>query len=672
MTEPERIYRERKGISMGWWETNRLRMVQFNLQQEDAAIDTSRLVEQLKSYHANAVMIGAGGIVSYYPTNLPYHYRSPYLGGGDMLGSLVEKCHRNGIRVIARFDFSKVHESIALKHPEWLYRDKKGDIVNYHGMVHACLSGEYVWDHSLDILRECLGAYPVDGIYLNMFGYQTFDYDGVDHGLCHCENCRRMIREATGLETMPEHGDKEGMRKVREWQSKRIEIMLHRLRETVKGINPEISICSHTELPLVDMTHTESNTALNRRLPLWLYPSFDNIRLTNDQGRKIYSANCCINAIDIAWRFMGVSPYFNSMRLWQGLAAGGQLEWCMVGTPDRYPETANDESVRTVFGFHEENERFFGCRRSLAQIALVRANNAFPPDDGTMDEYRGLLSMLKEAHYQFDVITEDNVARLGGKYRLLIMPDSRVRADDIPSGCCVLSTGATFREDEKTLFQRFGARYLRTEKKVDGAYLLCDDHQLFKRIPKRSWIALAEEIDLMECEEGSLPYMAAGVFGPVEIAGGVYPSPYRAAIMKRSDARANILLPWFPGRMYFRYGLMEYRDIVLDLIDSLLGEQPVRIDAPDMVDAYYDGCPGGRMIQLVNLTGCCGTTVHAPVTIHDITVELPAEGSSYAMDLRTKKALPVQMNAGRMTIQLPPLDDYACVLIPDGVAERVE
>ena len=62
---------------MGWWTENKLRMVQFNMMQEDASVPAERLVELLKGYHANAVMMGAGGIVAMYPTELPFHYRSP-------------------------------------------------------------------------------------------------------------------------------------------------------------------------------------------------------------------------------------------------------------------------------------------------------------------------------------------------------------------------------------------------------------------------------------------------------------------------------------------------------------------------------------------------------------------------------------------------------------------
>lgn len=660
---------------MGWWQKNSMRMVQFNLQQEDAAVDVAGVVNQLKQWHANAVMTGAGGITAYYPTALPYHYRSPSLGDGDMLGDMVRLCHEAGIRVIARFDFSKIHESIARKHPDWLYRDANGNIVNYHGMVHACLSGGYEWEHAEDILRECLTRYPVDGIYINMFGYHTWDYDGVNHGLCQCENCRRIFEAETGR-PYPRvsgnthnngpivEGNGEDMQAVRRWQQKRVREILNRVCRTVKEINPDISVCTHTSETCVDMTHTESNTALKRPLPLWAYPSFDNVRLTNDQQNGILSANCCINAADIGWRFTGVSPAFNRARLWQQIAAGGQPEWCIVGTPQRYPDRTNFAGLAEAFAFHEANEQYLGQRRSLSEIAVVRISESFPPDDGRMDEYRGVVRALKEAHYQFDVITEENVSRLAAKYKLLILPDSRVSARDIPDSCHVLATGHTFRGDDAALRMLFGAEYVRTEEKTLGAYLLNDNKTLFKRMPERDWLILTGTIDLYR-GEGVLPYMAPGVFGPVEIAGGVYPSEYKAALVRQENGVKRILLPWWPGRLYTRYGYDDHKYALLDLIDSILGAPAVRFHAPDMVDAYYDGCPGGRLIQLVNLTGFSGVSVHEPVAVHDITVEVPAAEGQRAVDLRTGRDIPAQYRAGRLLLHMPVLTDYAAVLLPE-------
>ena len=159
--------------------------------------------------------------------------------------------------------------------------------------------------------------------------------------------------------------------------------------------------------------------------------------------------------------------------------------------------------------------------------------------------------------------------------------------------------------------------------------------------------------------------MAPGVFGPVEIAGGVFPSEYKAALIQKKNGVNRILLPWRPGRLYTRYGYDDQKYVLLDLIDSILGTPDVRFHAPDMVDAYYDGVPGGRLIQLVNLTGFSGVSVHEPVPVHDITVDVPACDGQYALDLRTGKEIPVEYREGRLLLHLPVLKDYAAVLLPE-------
>ena len=650
---------------MGWWTENKLRMVQFNMMQEDAAVPAERLVQALKSYHANAVMMGAGGIVSMYPTQLPFHYRSPYLGNGDLLGDMVKLCHENGIRVIGRFDFSKVHESIALQHPEWHYRDADGNIVNYHGAVHECICGDYTWNRSLDILRECLTRYPVDGIYINMFGFQSRrDYDGVDHGLCQCESCRTRFERDTGF-AYPKTVTPENRDMLNGWMRAVMREMTQRAVDTVKAVNPDISVCTHTEEKIVNMKHTESNTALARRLPFWEYASFENVRMTKDQHEEIVAANCCINAADIAWRFMGISKHLLAARLWQQIAAGGQPEWCIVGTPDRYPETVNDEVVRRVFSFHEAHEEQLSRLTSKARIALVRVNEAFPADDGSMDEFRGLLRMLKEGHYLFDVLTADHLVQRAKDYDLIILPDIDVPWQEVPKDVSLLVTGTRYRQDARALRELADAVYVSTDERTEGAYLLCDDKAAFPRIPDRNWILMNGVFDRCDGPDGLLPYMPAGVYGPVEIAGGVAPSGFCAALRKRVGKIERVLMPFFPGQLYHRYGYMEHRDTVLDLIDGILGAPDVRFDAPDKLDCYYDACPGGRMVQLVNLSGQSGVTCHAPIPMRGVTVTVPREGARRAVDLRTGEDVPVSFREEAMILSCPEIREYTCILIPD-------
>ena len=178
---------------MPWWDRNNQRLIQTNLRAKDAAMDRQSLIAELKELSCNVLLLNTGGVTAFYPTSLDFHYRSPWLGNGDLTGDMVRLCHDNGIRFMARFDFSKIHESVYTKHPEWAYRSLKGEVINYNGMVHTCINGEYQRKCSLAILEEVLEKYPIDGVFFNMFGYTTRDYSNNYHGICQCDNCRTLF-----------------------------------------------------------------------------------------------------------------------------------------------------------------------------------------------------------------------------------------------------------------------------------------------------------------------------------------------------------------------------------------------------------------------------------------------------------------------------------------------
>ena len=53
--------------------------------------------------------MGMRGIAAYYPTTTEFHYASPQLPPGhDMFGDVVREAHRRKIRVVGRYDLSKI------------------------------------------------------------------------------------------------------------------------------------------------------------------------------------------------------------------------------------------------------------------------------------------------------------------------------------------------------------------------------------------------------------------------------------------------------------------------------------------------------------------------------------------------------------------------------------
>lgn len=81
---------------------------------------------------------------------------------GDLVGTVLERLHKEGIRVIGRFDFSKINERFAAEKPEWLYVSEKGQNVNYNGQVHTCVSGGYQQEYMFEILGEAVDRYPLE------------------------------------------------------------------------------------------------------------------------------------------------------------------------------------------------------------------------------------------------------------------------------------------------------------------------------------------------------------------------------------------------------------------------------------------------------------------------------------------------------------------------------
>lgn len=298
---------------MAWWKERPMRLIQNNLRDIDAQMDIDSLMCTLREFSCNTLMVGAGGITSFYPTGLAYQRPSPFLQGRDLLGELVERCHREDIRIIARFDFSKTHESFFHDHPAWYYRSAEGKNVRYNDTVHTCINGWYQQEYSLEVLREVLSRYPVDGIFFNMFGFTTSDYSNHYYGICHCDACKARFAAFSGGMELPIREETEGMsaeesrilRKYREFQQAVTADILHRIHTLVRSFGEDIAVCTYYDRD-VDIIRNESNSAVDRPLPFLLHQSSVNVQTAVGLWPDKVSSNCVINAADIFYRFSGV------------------------------------------------------------------------------------------------------------------------------------------------------------------------------------------------------------------------------------------------------------------------------------------------------------------------------------------------------------------------------
>jgi len=72
-----------------WYATMR-RCGQLNLNERDPlTLDVGAWIEYWASLKLHALLLNGGGIVAFYPTDVPYHHRSEFLGARDLFGEMV-------------------------------------------------------------------------------------------------------------------------------------------------------------------------------------------------------------------------------------------------------------------------------------------------------------------------------------------------------------------------------------------------------------------------------------------------------------------------------------------------------------------------------------------------------------------------------------------------------
>jgi hypothetical protein len=178
----------------GWFDRP-MRWAQLTLAENDPAhYDLQFWLDYFRRVHADAVCLSAGGCVAYYPTQIPLHHRSAWMGDSDPFGDLVRGCRAMGMVVIARTDPHAILEEAYEAHPEWVAVDAEGQPRRHWSSPHrwvTCALGPYNFEFMTEVHREIVSVYDVDGIFSNRWA---------GHGMCYCEHCQRTFHDAHGMD----------------------------------------------------------------------------------------------------------------------------------------------------------------------------------------------------------------------------------------------------------------------------------------------------------------------------------------------------------------------------------------------------------------------------------------------------------------------------------------
>jgi len=224
------------------WVDRPMRWAQLTLVENDPGqFDPGFWLDYFARTRSDAVCLSAGGCVAYYPTRVPFHHRSAWLGERDVFGDLVAGCRKLGMVVIARTDPHATYDDVQAARPDWIAVDAEGRPRRHWAspeMWVTCALGPYNFEFMTEVKREIMSRYRVDGIFINR-------WDG--SGMCYCEHCRLSFRAASGRE-LPRTGDPQdpSRRAYILWRQQRLFDLWRLWDDEVRAINPDSCVIPNT------------------------------------------------------------------------------------------------------------------------------------------------------------------------------------------------------------------------------------------------------------------------------------------------------------------------------------------------------------------------------------------------------------------------------------------
>jgi hypothetical protein len=633
-----------------WWMDEPVRFIQTNLPENYSTLDARHLIAQVADFPANVLLCNMGGIVAQYPTQVPFHYASPFLPPGrDLFGDVLREAHARHIRVVGRFDLSKTQKAVYDAHPEWFFKRTDGGPAIYNGLYSACINGGYYREHAPKILAEALERYPVDGLFFNMFGNPASDYSGAPMGPCQCDACKSRFQARYGR-ALPTSAQDPDYRAFMADSAREVAAMI---AEQIHRLRPGAAFLTYIE-DYTDVIIEESNTSVTRPLPLWPYSASDNVDRARSAEPDKAIFNLCMSFVDYPWRFVTVPPAEIQLRLHQNLAHGGPPAFVVVGSLDQEDRQAV-LAAQPVFRWHAQHEDLYVGQENAARVLLLA---------GSQDAYRGFFRLLSERHIPF--MASGNLKPLNdpkNHFDLVIAPDGAAPELEayVRKGGHLLIAGAKAPAPAFEL-----GRVIGVHPATQGAWRV-RDHALLPSLRDTDLLFLnGSWVELAPLEKPLLTLIPPAMFGPPE---KVWVDKVETSIpglaFASHGAGEVAFIPWDVGGLYYRNSSVAHAGLMADVIHRLLphGRQ-LRTNAHPLVEITVMRQPrsGRTLVHFVNLSGHSDTAYFAPIEMRDIEVTLD-QPVSRARVASSGESLPLSGEGNARKFTLPRLGAYEVVVL---------
>jgi hypothetical protein len=685
----------------GWFDRP-MRWVQLTLVENDPGrFDPQFWIDYFKRLHADAATLSAGGIVAYYPTDVPLHHRSAWLGDSDPFGTLVRGCRALDMNVVARIDPHAVRDEVRQAHPDWIAVAPDGQPRRHWANPElwvTCALGPYNFDFMDRVNREIVAKYAVDGVFANRWAPQGGD--------CYCVHCQENFRRATGRELPRASARSDPARRAFvEWRIARLTELWKHWDASIRGVRAEARFIPNgppdmkTAAALADIQFADFQARRG------LTPPWANGRRAKEfravMGRKPVAGIFSVG-LEEPYRWKDSVQTEPEVQLWVADAtANGMRPWATKFSGVLYDRRWLP-IVERIYDWHYRHERYLRNERSLARVALLHSEQTevfhagIADGDRAADHMLGMYHALVEARIPFDLVHEALLTpdRLD-PYKVLVLADAAALSDAqceairqyVRRGGSVVATFASSLYDEYGerrpdfgLADVFGVSFGGVDGPMHNSYLTLEADAGGRRHP------------ILAGLDGT-PRIINGVFR-IEVRGGSSPSPLTLippypdlpmedvyprvphtdtpGVYLRDLGKSRVVyFPWDIDRTFWDVLAVDHLTLLKNAVAWAANEPaPVEVAGPGVLDVTIFRQRASTTVHVVNLTNpmMMKGPLREVMPIGPLTVGVRlADGRrpSKVSLLTAGTTAPVRIEGGVLRVDVPSVAVHEVIAIDD-------
>ena len=690
------------------WFDRPMRWAQLTLVENDPGhYDLNFWLDYFQRIKADATCLSAGGYTAYYPTQIPYHYRSAWLGDGDAFGELVRGCRALGMVVVGRSDPHAIRQDAFDAHPEWAAVDREGKPRRhwaYPDRWVTCALSSYNFDFMTEVHREMMTRYQLDAIFSNRWA---------GHGICYCAACRANFHLASGRD-LPQRRDPQdpAYHDWYLWRQARLFDLWDRWDGAIRAINPNARFIANSgggALSTLDMKSIGQRAdilfadrqARHGTMAIW----------ANGKNGKEYRATMGNKPIGgifsvgleerYRWKDSVQSPAEITLWIAEGVA-NGLRSWFTKFGGVLYDQRWL-KPVEEAYTWQAEHEAYLRNTRPVARVAVLYSQQTAAFYGGEQAEAKvedhtlGWYQALIEARIPFEMVHDGLLdADHVDHFKTLILPNIAALSDAqcqqlrdfVGRGGSLIATFESSRYDEAGqrranfgLADLFGVdiagevegplqnSYLRLEPNPDGTLhpLLAGFSDTERVINSAYRLGVQAQVAF---PNPPLTLIPSYPDLPME---EVYPRADHTGIpevyLREMGASRVVYFPGDIDRTFWEVLSLDHGRLLVNAVDWATNEdRPVIVQGQGVLDVTVWEQANSLTVHLVNLTNAM--MMKGPVRelvavgVQQVKVQLPAGKTVKGVKLLRGGALSQwQVNGGWLQVTVPSVLDHEVVAV---------